>query len=88
MKEIEIIKSIEKITITWQSAIISIPLEDIIEVSKKNEIQNTAKVVKIGNKFKSSETVFIRTKKLDYMLFTTRLTAQYRKEKRRNTGTN
>ncbi|HDR7760618.1 MULTISPECIES: hypothetical protein [Bacillus cereus group] len=71
MKEIEIIKSIEKITITWQSAIISIPLEDIIEVSKKNEIQNTAKVVKIGNKFKSSETVFIRTKKLDYMLFTT-----------------
>ncbi|MGN4670197.1 SunI/YnzG family protein [Bacillus cereus group sp. MYBK234-1] len=71
MKEIEIIKSIEKITITWQSAIISIPLEGIIEVSKKNEIQNTAKVVKIGNKFKSSETVFIRTKKLDYMLFTT-----------------
>jgi hypothetical protein len=27
--------------------------------------------VKIGNKFKNPETIFIRTKKLDYILFTT-----------------
>ncbi|AZJ24240.1 hypothetical protein CT694_32560 (plasmid) [Bacillus wiedmannii bv. thuringiensis] len=71
MKEIEIIKSIEKIIITWQSAIISIPLEDIIEVSTNNSIKNTTKVVKIGNQFEHSENIFIRTKKLDYILFTT-----------------
>lgn len=69
MKEIEIIKSIEKITITWQSATISIPLEDIIEIN--NTCKNTNKAVEIGNKFKHSETIFIRTKKLDYILFTT-----------------
>ncbi|KAB2446212.1 hypothetical protein ACQCWD_29755 [Bacillus thuringiensis] len=69
MKEIEIIKSIEKITITWQSATISIPLEDIIEINN-NTCKNTNRAVEIGNKFKHSETIFIRTKKLDYILFT------------------
>ncbi|EMN7729932.1 MULTISPECIES: hypothetical protein [Bacillus] len=71
MKEIEIIKSIEKITITWQSATISIPLEDIIEVSTNISIKNTTKLVEIGSKFEHSENIFIRTKKLDYILFTT-----------------
>ncbi|HDR4555866.1 hypothetical protein CN917_27315 [Bacillus thuringiensis] len=71
MKEIEIIKSIGKIAITWQSATINIPLEDIIEINKNNTLKNTAKVVEIGNKFKNSEAIFIRTKKLDYILFTT-----------------
>ncbi|MYW25509.1 hypothetical protein GTY48_18050 [Bacillus thuringiensis] len=71
MKEIEIIKSIEKITITWQSATISIPLEDIIEINNNNTCKSTNKAVEIGNKFKHSETIFIRTKKLDYILFTT-----------------
>ncbi|MCC3687602.1 hypothetical protein CN273_30025 [Bacillus thuringiensis] len=71
MKEIEIIKSIEKITITWQSATISIPLEDIIEINNNNTCKGTNKAVEIGNKFKHSETIFIRTKKLDYILFTT-----------------
>ncbi|OPA24211.1 hypothetical protein [Bacillus cereus] len=71
MKEIEIIKTIETITIAWQSAIISIPLKDIIEVNKNNTIKNTTKLVEIGNKLKCSETIFIRTKKLDYILFTT-----------------
>ncbi|MBY0040391.1 hypothetical protein H7U08_28265 [Bacillus cereus] len=69
MKEIEIIKSIEKITITWQSATISIPLEDIIEINN-NTCKNTNRAVEIGNKFKHTETIFIRTKKLDYILFT------------------
>lgn len=71
MKEIEIIKSIEKIAITWQGATINIPLEDIIEVNKNNTLKNTAKAVEIGNKFEDLETIFIRTKKLDYILFTT-----------------
>ena len=71
MKEIEIIKSIEKIAITWQSATINIPLEDIIEVNKNNTLKNTDKAVEIGNKFKNSEVIFIRTKKLNYILFTT-----------------
>ncbi|MGN4669240.1 SunI/YnzG family protein [Bacillus cereus group sp. MYBK234-1] len=69
MKEIKIIKSLEKITITWQSATISIPLKDIIEIT--TTCKNTNKAVEIGNKFKYSETIFIRTKKLDYILFTT-----------------
>ncbi|HDR4686292.1 MULTISPECIES: SunI/YnzG family protein [Bacillus cereus group] len=71
MKEIEIIKSPEKITITWQSATISIPLEDIIEINNNNTCKNTNKAVEIGNKFMHSETIFIRTKKLDYILYTT-----------------
>ena len=71
MKEIEIIKSIEKIAITWQGATINIPLKDIIEVNKNNTLKNTDKAVEIGNKFKNSEVIFIRTKKLDYILFTT-----------------
>lgn len=62
MKEIEIIKSPEKITITWQSATISIPLEDIIEINNNNTCKNTNKAVEIGNKFMHSETIFIRTK--------------------------
>lgn len=70
MKEIEIIKSIEKISITWQGATINIPLEDIIEVNKNNTLKNKAKAVEIGNKFENSEIIFVRTKKLDYILFT------------------
>lgn len=72
MKEIEIIKSIEKIAITWQGATINIPLKDIIEVNKNNTLKNTDKAVEIGNKFKNSEAIFIRTKKLNYILFTTK----------------
>jgi hypothetical protein len=71
MKEIEIIKSIEKIAITWQGATINIPLKDIIEVNKNNTLKNTDKAVEIGNKFKNSEAIFIRTKNLNYILFTT-----------------
>ncbi|HDX9694359.1 TPA: hypothetical protein ROY16_004059 [Bacillus thuringiensis] len=65
MTDIEIIKSKEKLTITWQSAIINISLEDI------NTITNTTKVVKVGRELEFSEIVVIRTKKLDYELFTT-----------------
>ncbi|PGO20759.1 hypothetical protein CN984_29290 [Bacillus cereus] len=69
MKEIEIIKSKEEITIIWQGASISISLEDIVEVN--NTITNTTKVVRFGKQLQSSETIFIRTKKLNYVLFTT-----------------
>ncbi|MCC2544376.1 hypothetical protein P5759_27140 [Bacillus cereus] len=71
MTEIEIIKSKEKLTITWQSAIINIFLEDIVEVNTNNTITNTTKVVKVGRELEFSEIVVIRTKKLDYKLFTT-----------------
>ncbi|WP_242299039.1 hypothetical protein [Bacillus cereus group sp. BfR-BA-01382] len=71
MTEIEIIKSKEKLTIIWQSAIINISLEDIVEVNTNNTIMNTTKVVKVGREFEFSEIVVIRTKKLDYELFTT-----------------
>ncbi|MED3526321.1 hypothetical protein COL24_31085 [Bacillus toyonensis] len=71
MTEIEIIKSKEKLTITWQSAIINISLEDIVEVNTNNTITNTTKVVKVGRELEFSEIVVIRTKKLDYELFTT-----------------
>ncbi|WP_336820887.1 hypothetical protein [Bacillus thuringiensis] len=71
MTEIEIIKSKEKLTITWQSAIINISLEDIVEVNTNNTITNTTKVVTVGRELEFSEIVVIRTKKLDYKLFTT-----------------
>ncbi|MBT2202196.1 hypothetical protein KLI54_28660 [Bacillus thuringiensis] len=71
MTEIEIIKSKEKLTITWQSAIINISLEDIVEVNTNNTITNTTKVVKVGRELEFSEKVVIRTKKLAYELFTT-----------------
>ncbi|ANV74588.1 SunI/YnzG family protein [Bacillus sp. 22475] len=71
MTEIEIIKSKEKLTITWQSAIINISLEDIVEVNTNNTITNTTKVVKVGRELEFSEMVVIRTKKLVYELFTT-----------------
>ncbi|HFR4150268.1 TPA: hypothetical protein ACHVJ6_004172 [Bacillus cereus] len=71
MTEIEIIKSKEKLTITWQSAIINISLEDIVEVNTNNTITNTTKVVKVGRELEFSEIVVIRTKKLAYELFTT-----------------
>ncbi|MCU5332360.1 hypothetical protein CN556_29130 [Bacillus wiedmannii] len=71
MTEIEIIKSKEKLTITWQSAIINISLVDIVEVNTNNTITNTTKVVKVGRELQFSEIVVIRTKKLDYKLFTT-----------------
>ncbi|MEH7541435.1 hypothetical protein V7249_16165, partial [Bacillus thuringiensis] len=65
MTEIEIIKSKEKLTITWKSAIINISLEDIVEVNTNNTITNTTKVVKVGRELEFSEIVVIRTKKLD-----------------------
>lgn len=71
MTEIEIIKSKEKLIITWQSAIINISLEDIVEVNTNNTITNTTKVVKVGRELEFSEMVVIRTKKLVYELFTT-----------------
>ncbi|PDY58497.1 hypothetical protein CN449_26750 [Bacillus thuringiensis] len=72
MREIEIIKSKETMTIIWQGAMISIPLEDIIKVYKNNNnITETTKVVNIGKYFQHSEHILIRTKKLDYILFTT-----------------
>ncbi|MEB4820225.1 hypothetical protein [Bacillus thuringiensis] len=71
MAEIEIIKSKEKLTITWQSAIINISLEDIVEVNTNNTITKTTKVVKVGRELEFSEMVVIRTKKLVYELFTT-----------------
>ncbi|MDA2418192.1 hypothetical protein PDN73_26860 [Bacillus cereus] len=71
MTEIEIIKSKEKLTITWQSAIINISLDDIVEVNTNNTITNTTKVVKVGRELEFSEMVVIRTKKLAYELFTT-----------------
>ncbi|PEX25503.1 hypothetical protein [Bacillus cereus] len=72
MREIEIIKSKETMTIIWQGAMISIPLEDIIKVYKNNNnITETTKVVNIGKCFQHSEHIIIRTKKLDYILFTT-----------------
>ncbi|PGP41535.1 hypothetical protein CN993_22225 [Bacillus thuringiensis] len=71
MAEIEIIKSKEKLTITWQSAIINISLEDIVEVNTNNTITNTTKVVTVGRELEFSEIVVIRTKKLAYELFTT-----------------
>ncbi|KKZ95947.1 MULTISPECIES: SunI/YnzG family protein [Bacillus] len=71
MNEIEIIKSKETMTIIWQSAMISIPLEDILKVYKNNNnITDTTKVVNIGKCSHHSEHIFIRTKKLDYLLFT------------------
>ncbi|HDX9658089.1 hypothetical protein CN639_00060 [Bacillus toyonensis] len=70
MKEIEIIKSKETMTIIWQSAMINIPLEDILKVYKNNNITGTTKVVNIGKCFQHSEHIFIKTKKLDYLLFT------------------
>ncbi|MFC9728804.1 SunI/YnzG family protein [Bacillus cereus] len=71
MTEIEIIKSKEKLTITWKSAIINISLKDIVEVNTNNTITNTTKVVKVGRELEFSEMVVIRTKKLVYELFTT-----------------
>ncbi|HFJ9467003.1 hypothetical protein P4V01_32390 [Bacillus thuringiensis] len=71
MAEIEIIKSKEKLTITWQSAIINISLKDIVEVNTNNTITNTTKVVTVGRELEFSEIVVIRTKKIDYKLFTT-----------------
>ena len=74
MREIEIIKSKETMTIIWQGAMISIPLEDILKVYKNNNniiITDTTKVVNIGKCFQHSEHILIRTKKLDYILFTT-----------------
>ncbi|MEB9972496.1 hypothetical protein P4K82_13000 [Bacillus cereus] len=70
MKEIEIIKSKETLTIVWQSAMISIPLEDILKIYINNNITDTTKVVNIGKCFQHSEHIFIKTKKLDYLLFT------------------
>ncbi|PEI62921.1 hypothetical protein COE98_12410 [Bacillus wiedmannii] len=51
MKEIEIIKSKETMTIIWQSAMISIPLEDILKVYKNNN-NITGSVAKFFNRQK------------------------------------
>lgn len=70
MKEVEIIKSMGKLSIMWQGGIINIPLGDIEEINENIIIIDTTKLVTVGRQCSSLDTICIRTKRLN-LLFTT-----------------
>lgn len=71
MQDIKLTKSQEELTIEWQSAEINILLEEIIEIIEDSDyIPEKDKIVKIGIRNDESDRILIRTKKLNYALFT------------------
>ncbi|MEN1938667.1 hypothetical protein AAIE21_24755 [Paenibacillus sp. 102] len=71
MQDIKLTRSQEELTIEWQSAEINILLEEIIEIIEdSNYVPEKDKIVKIGIRNDESDCILIRTKKLNYALFT------------------
>ncbi|PHE86000.1 hypothetical protein COF81_28680 [Bacillus pseudomycoides] len=73
MSDIDIIKTTEELIISWQLAEIHIPLNGIIEVIENDTyagVEN-ADAIRIGTAYATTDRILIKTKKWNYILFTT-----------------
>ncbi|MFE7083278.1 hypothetical protein [Priestia megaterium] len=69
---IDVKKTEKELVIKWQLATFNIPLEDIIEVSGDDTYGGTnADAIRIGPPYGTTDRIFIKTKKQNYMIFTT-----------------
>ncbi|MEB9530394.1 hypothetical protein P4L13_26980 [Bacillus anthracis] len=73
MLGIDVIKTTEELIIKWQLAKINIPLNEIIEVTEDDTYAGVEKndAIRIGTAYNTTDRILIKTKKQDYVLFTT-----------------
>ncbi|RPK14788.1 SunI/YnzG family protein [Priestia endophytica] len=69
---IDVKKTERKLIIKWQLAKFNIPLEDIIEVSEDDTYGGAkADAIRIDPPYGTTDRIYIKTKKQDYIIFTT-----------------
>ncbi|MGZ0135413.1 SunI/YnzG family protein [Priestia megaterium] len=69
---IDVKKTEKELIIKWQLAKFNIALEDIIEVTEADTYGGKqADAIRIGPPYGTTDRIFIKTKKKDYILFTT-----------------
>ncbi|MHC5531433.1 SunI/YnzG family protein [Priestia megaterium] len=69
---IDVKKTENELIIKWQLAKFNIALEDIIEVTEDDTYGGEeADAIPIGPPYGTTDRIFIKTKKQDYILFTT-----------------
>lgn len=69
---IDVKKTERELIIKWQLAKFNIPLEDIIEVSEDDTYGGTkADAIRIDPPYGTTDRIYIKTKKQDYIIFTT-----------------
>ncbi|OUB34537.1 hypothetical protein BK708_05740 [Bacillus thuringiensis serovar yunnanensis] len=75
MLGIDVIKTKEELIITWQLAKISIPLNEIIEVTEDDTYAGVEKLntIRIGTASGTTDRILIKTVKHNYVLFTTNI---------------
>lgn len=73
MLGIDVIKTTEELIIKWQLAKVSIPLNEIIKVTEDDTYAGVEKLdaIRIGTAYNTTDRIVIKTKKQDYVLFTT-----------------
>ncbi|PHD66464.1 SunI/YnzG family protein [Bacillus toyonensis] len=73
MLGIDVIKTTEQLIIKWQLAKVNIPLNEIIEVTEDDTYASVEKndVIRIETPYNTTDRILIKTKKRDYVLFTT-----------------
>lgn len=73
MLGIDVIKTTEELIIKWQLAKVNIPLNEIIEVTEDDTYAGVEKndAIRIGTAYNTTDRILIKTKKQDYVLFTT-----------------
>ncbi|MGA4466835.1 hypothetical protein ACPA2L_30175 [Bacillus bombysepticus] len=75
MLGINVIKTTEELIIKWQLAKVSIPLNEIIEVTEDDTYAGVEKTdaIRIGTPYGTTNRILIKTRKQDYVLFTTNM---------------
>ena len=69
---IDVKKTERELIIKWQLAKFNIPLEDIIEVSGDDTYGGAkADAIRVGSLYGTTDRIYIKTKKQDYIIFTT-----------------
>ncbi|WP_439742913.1 SunI/YnzG family protein [Bacillus pseudomycoides] len=73
MLGIDVIKTTEELIIKWQLAKISIPLDEIVEITEDDTYAGVEKAdaIRIGTAYGTTDRILIKTKKQNYILFTT-----------------
>ncbi|CUB12803.1 hypothetical protein BN2127_JRS1_04592 [Bacillus cereus] len=73
MLGIDVIKTTEELIIKWQLATVSIPISEMIEVIEDDTYAGVEKAnaIRIGTPYATTDRILIKTRKLDYILFTT-----------------
>lgn len=71
---VDVKKTETELIIKWQLATVNIPLEEIIEITEDDTYGGEkADAIRIGTPYGTTNRIFIKTKKQNYILFTTNI---------------